>query len=939
MAFANAADQPLLERDAELGRLDSMLAKASAGGGGVVRVSGPAGIGKSELLAAVRQRAVSQGLQSLSACGRELETEMAFAVVRQLLEPALLPAAPAERRRLLRGPASAGAAVLGLTAGAAPDSEFAAIHGLYWLCASLAERGPLLLTVDDVHWVDGPSLSWLGYFGRRAAELPVLVVVGVRDGDPLSRAPAVLAVTTDPAVQAMKLAPLSPDSVATLVRGQLGAQVSSEFCMACWELARGNPLYVRELLAAARAERLAGGAADAAALRAAAPAAVGASVLARLTRMGPEAVALARGLAVLGSNHEVAVTAELAELDVIAAELLADALTAAQILAPIRPLDFYHPLIREAVYADMPLGARRLMHRRAAAILDRPGAADRVAAHLLATGPAGDAWVSERLSAAAEHAQERGASEVAASYLRRALAEPPDAAERAALLLRLGSTEWRSGQPAAIAHLEEALETADDPQTIVTAAYALGHAHVYSDRIDMAVAVFQRAGERIGSAHPQLVLQLSSASALAGLADDRTAQEASRVLDKLRGLLEELPDPPLALPVAVAQDTMRRGRSAQASCESEQLIEQVLAGKPYPPPITVCNPIIATLIGLEAFGTIRRLCEDIIADARQRSAVHELVGVASFYSWALHRLGELADAESFARSALERASGIHAYGALAHLVETLIDRDALADAEAELAGMTAPLDSHSVLVVPFLMARGRLHAERGRPAEALQDFLACGERCARLGIVLPVWPWRPAAAVAYACLGRTGEGRELARAEVALARAVERPRALGVALRAEGLVEAGDHGLALLAEAVSVLERSPAPVELARALTDYGAALRRAGQRGQARVPLERGLDLAHHLGARRIAGQARAELIAAGAKPRRDAITGRDALTASELRVARLAAEGMSNREIAQALFITAKTASVHLSRVYRKLDVTRRDQLAEALLATRVS
>jgi hypothetical protein len=175
MVFAAAADTPLLERDAELGHLDTMLAKAAAGAGGVVRVSGPAGIGKSELLAAARQRAAQQGLRSLSACGRELETEMAFAVVRQLLEPAVLPVGPAQRRQLLRGPARAGAAVLGLAAGAAPDSEFAAIHGLYWLCANLAERGPLLLTVDDTQWLDGPSLSWLGYFGRRAAELPVLV--------------------------------------------------------------------------------------------------------------------------------------------------------------------------------------------------------------------------------------------------------------------------------------------------------------------------------------------------------------------------------------------------------------------------------------------------------------------------------------------------------------------------------------------------------------------------------------------------------------------------------------------------------------------------------------------------------------------------------------------------------------------------------------------
>jgi DNA-binding CsgD family transcriptional regulator len=198
-----------------------------------------------------------------------------------------------------------------------------------------------------------------------------------------------------------------------------------------------------------------------------------------------------------------------------------------------------------------------------------------------------------------------------------------------------------------------------------------------------------------------------------------------------------------------------------------------------------------------------------------------------------------------------------------------------------------------------------------------------------------LYNWRSEAAITHAMLGNAVEARWLAQQAVEVARGFGRPRGLGVALRAAGLAEGGERGLDLLAEAVTVLEHSEAPIELARALTDQGAALRRAGQRMQARTQLERGLDLAHHLGARRIASQSRSELIAAGAKPRRDAITGRDALTASELRVARLAAAGKTNREIAQTLFITTKTASAHLSRVYRKLDVTRRSQLAEALVS----
>jgi DNA-binding CsgD family transcriptional regulator len=262
----------------------------------------------------------------------------------------------------------------------------------------------------------------------------------------------------------------------------------------------------------------------------------------------------------------------------------------------------------------------------------------------------------------------------------------------------------------------------------------------------------------------------------------------------------------------------------------------------------------------------------------------------------------------------------------------LVERDELDDAAAELDRMVPPLTSHTVVVSAYLMARGQLHMAQGRGEEALRDFLACGERCERLGILDGLYCWRSEAAIAHVVLGNAAKARRLARKAVEVARGFGRPRGLGVALRAAGLAEGGERGLDLLAEAVEVLQRSEAPVELARALTDHGAALRRAGQRMQARAQLERGLDLAHHFGARRIAHQARSELIAAGAKPRRDAITGRDALTASELRVARLAAEGRTNREIAQALFITTKTASAHLSRTYRKLDVTRRSQLAEA-------
>jgi DNA-binding CsgD family transcriptional regulator len=158
-------------------------------------------------------------------------------------------------------------------------------------------------------------------------------------------------------------------------------------------------------------------------------------------------------------------------------------------------------------------------------------------------------------------------------------------------------------------------------------------------------------------------------------------------------------------------------------------------------------------------------------------------------------------------------------------------------------------------------------------------------------------------------------------------------RAIGISLRALGLIEGGPSGEQRLREAVGVLAESPARLEHARALVDLGAALRRANSRREARERLRAGIELAHRCGARALVERANDELAATGAHRRTILYTGLEALTASERRVAQLAAEGMSNKEIAQALFVTVKTVEMHLSRVYRKLEINSRGQLSSAL------
>jgi DNA-binding CsgD family transcriptional regulator len=177
------------------------------------------------------------------------------------------------------------------------------------------------------------------------------------------------------------------------------------------------------------------------------------------------------------------------------------------------------------------------------------------------------------------------------------------------------------------------------------------------------------------------------------------------------------------------------------------------------------------------------------------------------------------------------------------------------------------------------------------------------------------------------------EARRLGSEEVELARQWGAPRALGKALRTAGLVEGGEAGLSLLRAAVDVLQDSPALLERARALTELGAALRRANRRAEAREPLRQGLEVAHGCGAKPLAQRAHTELVATGARPRRLALSGVEALTPSERRVADMAADGMTNRDIAQALFVTPRTVEVHLSNAYRKLGISARSQLSDAL------
>jgi DNA-binding CsgD family transcriptional regulator len=263
-----------------------------------------------------------------------------------------------------------------------------------------------------------------------------------------------------------------------------------------------------------------------------------------------------------------------------------------------------------------------------------------------------------------------------------------------------------------------------------------------------------------------------------------------------------------------------------------------------------------------------------------------------------------------------------------------VEQGDLGAAEDALAPVCAEVERGSLTAAVLRLARGRLRVGERRVDEGFEDFLAVGDRLTRGMVACPGFlPWRSDAALARLALGDRQEAQRLADEELELARTFGAPRALGVATRAAGLVAGGDRGELLLREAIEVLERADARLERARALADLGAQLRRRNRRTEARDLLREALDVAHRARARPLAEQAETELRATGTRPRRVVLTGLDSLTASERRVAELAGQGLTNREIAQALFVTARTVEGHLTSAFRKLRVDSRNDLPAAL------
>lgn len=879
----------MFERDTELTAVDEALDQLTdpgpEAGGALLAFSGPAGLGKTTLLGEVRRRAHAKACTVLAARGGEQEQSQPFHVARQLIQPQLAGTSDAELREALGSWYSIVGPALGLCAaeqGAPPDPQ-GLRDGLDWVLTHLVvQRAPVALVLDDAHWADPESLSWLAAFAPRAEHLPLLLVVAYRPDELPAHAEAFRTLPGRAGHRPLTLAPLTAEAVSGLVREAVGQHADEAFCREAWAVTTGNPFEAVELTAKVRDKGLAPVEASAPLLRDLAAAQRGSGLVARLHSLGPSTVRFAWACAVLGTDIPGDLAARVAGLGTEEAVDATRRLRDARILSAAAEeaaageadeagLEFVHPLIATAIYRAIPDALRVALHGKAAAAVVDAGLGPSAAArHLLETHPENDPWVVRTLREAAGENLRAGAPEAARRQLARALREPPDFDERAAVLYELGCASLLTEPANTVNHLRAALaEPFEDPALRQGIVIRLAQVLSHSDRLAEASECLAREIPHTQDVRGRLRLQSEQFMWDAFNAAEPDSPARSRRLAKLADRLS-------------GRDLTERyviGLRAWDACLRGEPVDVVLhhAGRVLETEFSWAYedrgfevPVLVAMVHMYADRPERaeELFEAGTAEfERQGWRGAHLSFAYSLRAYIRYRRGRLAEAEELARAGLRlaervgRRTPVHWY-AIAILVTTLLARGR-ADEAWELAreheyGEPFPSavvfpDSQTVYA-ELLLARGQAKA-------AAAELEAVDRRLTPRGIQNPSWcPWR--LHLARAVAGEDpARARELAEQAVRRARAFGAASGIGQALRVAAEVAAPQDRAALLEEAVQVLSASPAAYELALALAALGE------ERGDTELLL-RAASTARECGADGLAATAATALLGLGATP-----------------------------------------------------------------------
>lgn len=844
-------------------------------------VEGKAGLGKTTVLREFARQARATGFTVLAAEAAASEAGFAYGVATQLFDG---------QQGGSPEPPLDGLACCG-ELGACPHRpalpEQRVLRGLHQAVRRLGERTPVLIAVDNAEHLDPETARWLTYLRRRLAGTRVALVL---TGMGLPKAGELVEDS-----QWITLSCLDGAASADLVRASFPA-ADNDFVASCHRLTAGNPTLLRELLRALPSPTL----------PAELPAAVRAEALAMIGRAGEKALTSACAVAVLGTPG-LALAADFGDKDALTALVELGLCTVGD------SVGFTYPLVRAAVASGVTAVERSLIRARAAAFLYEAHApSPDIAEQLVETTPTGEDWVPGVLFRAAAACPPADA----VRYLRRLLTEPLPADVRGEALTALGEVLAHIDPPAALACLREAAGHALAPATQGRLTLALAHELAARGMHDDALQALESASSADENDLDLFAagLEMEKYGSFDGTRLDATCSARGKrfanALEAFRAAIEGKPrDEVLARVDSVRLPELIQGAGADV------LDRRAL------------HYTVDALVAAEEFGLAERCCTDALAHVTP--ALGSLI--LGLQSRTRARRGALREADSLGRRALQELPAAADQRVLALAVSALVE---VWLAAGETGAASALLRSRnldgklpdSLHYQGVLHVRGRLHAALGRHEEALRDQFACGRRSGSM------FPWRSHAVAALAALGRKSEAFALAGEELHRAHSRSAAMAFGVALRTAGRVIGGPDGTELLADAAEVLQESPAKLELAVTLLDWGVSLVDIGRPAEARGVLRRAHELAKLCGAIPLMGQAARALRTTGGRASRSGANP-NGLTHLELLVARRATDGLTNRSIAEELFVTSRAVEQHLTRAYRKLGIPGRRHLKAAL------
>jgi DNA-binding CsgD family transcriptional regulator len=898
----------LIGRERELGQLDTLLREAGLGRGRALVLRGSAGIGKTVLLDhAVRQ---ASGFQVLHYTAVESEAELPFAGLQALLGPLLvgLPEIPEPQARAVR-------AALALESIAATN-RLAVYAGVLSLFGVAAERVPLLVVVDDAHWVDRPSAEALTFAARRLTGESLALLFAVREGE---------GTDLGVALPTIELEPLEAAASMELLRERFGSAIAAKVARHLAAATGGNPLALLEVAALLDEGERAGSEPLPDYLPASES--VERTVRRALRGLPPET----RRALLAAATSDLPMGGDLAALE--------PAEDAGLVRIHAGSVAFRHPLVRSAVYHAAPAVERRAAHRALAEALTGEEDADRRAWHLAAAAEGPDESVAAALEAAASRFAERGGQASASRALERAAELSEDDDARARRLHAAGRAAEHGGDLERAAVLaEQALTRVRDAGIRSAATVLAWQANDWrgltNDDVD-----FETEAQRVAPFHPAraaLMLWVSSHAAFRTLDLERALRLAEKSVDMIPmyagGPAEGSWEPWMAEVAAntrwhLAFILLLLGRPTEADEAARGLL---------PPPT---GDLWATYYAfVERYDEARSNIERVLRSSRATGDVWtEMLMTRSLASVDLLQ-GRFPAARAGAARSLGMAESIGAPVAIAFNLAYLAWLAAVEGRESEARENVARADDMAQRGLGYLFLRGRLQATLGllelglgRPVAAIENLGPVADLAERHGVREPSFlPYAPDLIEAYA---RAGE-REAAMRELAklaeLAGALDRRWALAAVARLHGLLGTDDDLDEHFGAALELHEQGAgSPFERARTELLYGERLRRAKRRVEAREHLRSAIELFDGLGAAPWSEQARRELRASGESiPRRDR-TAPEKLTPQELQIALQVAEGKTNRDVAAALFLSPKTVEFHLTRVYRKLNIHSRAEL----------